>query len=543
MDSKKTIGFEIRYNGSVKKYKFSIPPESFSLKQPQRVNRVKTFGGVVEEDYGLDNPIINISGTMAGKRKRTVEATIGGVKDGYEEMMLLYNHFVRWKEDLQYNKDTEIYLYDYSRDDVTDVWRVSFDDFAIERNADKPHYYNYNMQLFCLEYRDRIFNGVGQIKDVVSPDKMAKVINKIREIKKKVADVAKKIRSANAAINKLKSEIYEILTFADCFCDIVDAVLDVGKNGASIVNTPIRGIQDLIDSYTDLTTALIRESSDIVLGAYENTLDVVQYPARQANKFVNSLLYVKRSISNLADNAEELFESLGKGENPLDEYNKLTQNWHELTCAGSEGCAFGKRVESRTAITIENTDGDTCEINSLKVTVVLPGESVLDVAFRVYGDVNKAWLILAFNNLDNLQELKAGMALIIPSKDSATIEGNPVYDETFTDNYGSDIASNFAIENNDFVLVRGRDNIMQAISLRLNTKKGSKKRSPHYGLGRLYDKTIGEVKNEIKEAVLSDIRIASVNDVSVQIDGDLSSYSLTTTLKDNVQTTIGGTIK
>ena len=536
MDSKKTIGFEIRYNGSVKKYKFSIPPESFSLKQPQRVNRVKTFGGVVEEDYGLDNPIINISGTMAGKRKRMVEATIGGEKDGYEEIMLLYKHFVRWKEDRQADKDTEIYFYDYSQDEVTDKWRVSFDDFTIERNADKPHYYNYNMQLFCLEYK------VGQKKDAVSPDKMAKVIGKIREIKKKVADSAKKIKSANAAINKLKSEIYEILTFADCFCDIVDAVLDVGKNGASILNTPIRGIQHLIDSYTDLTTALIREHTDIALTAYENMLDVVQYPARQANKLAKSLLYTKRSISNLANNAEELFESLGKGENPLDEYNKLTQNWHELTCAGCEACAFGKRVESRTAITVENTDGDTYEINSLKVTLVLPGENISDVAFRIYGDVNKTWLILAFNDLDDLQALKAGTALIMPSKDSAAIEGNPVYDENFTDNYGSDCSSDFAIENNDFVLVLGRDNVMQAISLRLNTKKGSNKRNPHYGLGRLYDKTIGEVKNEIKEAVLSDIRIGSVNNVSVQIDGDLSSYSLTTTLKDNVQTTIGGTI-
>lgn len=539
MDSKKTIGFKIKANGKEEFFKFSIPPESMTIKQPQRVSRTKTFGGIVEEDYGLDNPIINISGTMAGKRQRQVLSTYGKVTDGYGEIMMLYDHFIKYKN-FDKNKAAKVYFLDYSQDEVTDVWEVSFDDFTIERNAEKPYYYDYNIQLFCVMYRR---NQNVANKDSAKISKITAAINKIREFKSKVAAVAQKIKSANAAINKLKSEIYEILTFADCFCDIVDAVLDVGRNGASILNTPIRGIQDLTDSYADLTAALIRENTDIALTAYENMLDVVQYPARTANKLVDSLLYAKKGFSNLASNAEELFVSLEKGENPLDEYNKLVQNWHELTCACSEACAFGKRVESRTSITVENTDGETYEINSLKETPVLPGESISDVAFRIYGDVNKAWLILAFNDLDDLQELKVGISLIIPSKDSATIEGNPVYDETFADNYGSDIASDFAIENNDFVLVRGRDNIMQAISLRMNTKKGCIKRNPDYGLPSLHNKTIGEIKNEIKDAVLADIRVSSVNDVSVQIDADLSNYSITTVLKDNVQTTIGGIIK
>lgn len=530
MDSKKTIGFEIRNNksGQTIFYKFSIPPESFSLKQPQRVNRVKTFGGVVEEDYGLDNPIINISGTMAGKRKRTVHGTYAGECDGYTEMKILYDHFIKYKQ-FPNNKDVTVFFYDYSQDEETDVYEVSFDDFTLERNADKPHYYNYSMQLFCINHKGRTYNLTG--KDIVQPDDVMKAIKKIKDFKDKVAKIVNKIKSANLAIDRLKNQMLEILTAANCLTDIVEAVLEVGKNGASIMYTPIQGIQDLIDNYTDLASALIRDTTDVAMTTYATFFDAAQFPARQANKLVKSLLYAKRSFSALEQ------------EVTLPEYEALVQNWHELTCACSEVCAYGKRVESRTKFTLENETGDTYEINSLKETPVLPGESVHDVAFRVFGDVNKAWLLLAFNNLDDLQNLPVGLILVVPSNDSSTIEGNPVYDETFSDNYGTDIRSDFAIENNDFVLVRGRDNVMQAISLRLNSKKGSVKRRANYGLANLHNKTIGEVKNEIREAVLSDIRISDVNDIKVQIDTDLTCYSISTVLKDNVQTTIGGTIK
>ena len=533
MDSKKTIGFKIAFRDKpniFQEYKFSIPPESFSLKQPQRVNRTKTFGGVVEEDYGLDNPIINISGTMAGKRTRQITGTYARTCDGYAEMKILYDHFIKYKQSAGSKLSRYIvYFYDYSQDEETDVYEVSFDDFTLERNADKPHYYNYSMQLFCISHKGRTPNPTG--KDVVKPDDIMKAIKKIRDFKDKVAKIVNKIKSANLAIDQVKNQILEILTAANCLTDIVEAVLEVGKNGASIMYTPIQGIQNLIDNYTDLASALIRDTTDVAMTTYATFFDVVQFPARQANKLVKSLLYAKRSFSAL------------EREVTLPEYEALAQNWHELTCACSEVCAYGKRVESRTKFTLENETGDTYEINSLKETPVLPGESVHDVAFRVFGDVNKAWLLLAFNNLDDLQNLPVGLILIVPSNDSSTIEGNPVYDETFSDNYGTDIRSDFAIENNDFVLVRGRDNVMQAISLRLNSKKGSVKRRANYGLANLHNKTIGEVKNEIKEAVLSDIRISDVNDIKVQIDTDLTSYSISIVLKDNVQTTIGGTIK
>lgn len=531
MDSKKTIGFKIVNNGVEKIFKFSIPPESMTVKQPQRVSRTKTFGGIVEEDYGADNPIINISGTTAGKRLRQVLSTYGKITDGYGEIMLLYDYFIRYKQFYSVNnvKDVKIYFYDYSHDDVTDAWEVSFDDFTIERSADKPHYYNYTMQLFCIARKGHIHIVS---KDVATKDKAASAVGKIREFKNKAANIARKIRSTNLEIDKLKNNIFEVLTAAECLCDVVEAVFDVSKNASSVLYTPIRGVQDLIDSYTDLASVLIRDTANEAMTAYATFFDAVQFPARQANKLVKSLLYVKRSFSCLKNDAAA-----------FSEYNELAQNWHELTCACNEVCAYGKRVESRTKITIENIDGDIYDINSLKETPVLPGESISDVAFRIYGDVGKVWLILAFNDLDDLQELEAGKILIVPSNDSCVIEGNPVYDDTFSDNYGSDVRSDFLVNDNDFALVRGRDNVMQAISLRLNTGKGSIKRNSEYGLPSLHNKTVGEVKNEIKEAVLSDIRISSVNDVSVRIDADLSSYSITTVLKDNVQTTIGGFIK
>lgn len=528
MDSLKTIGFKIVNNGNVEFYKFSIPPESMSIKQPQRINRIKTFGGVVEEDYGLDNPIITISGTMAGKRKRQVKSTFGKLADGYDEMMLLYNHFVKYKEKKPNYQDVKIYFYDFSQEHETNYWEVSFDDFTINRDADKPHYYNYDIQLFCIKEKGTSGN---KKTDIVSKSKIFKVLEKVRKFKDEINKLVQKINSANIAINKLKNDISEILSAASCLCDIVEAVFSVGENGFSILTTSVSSTMNIAEQYTDLTTSLIQKTTDIATSSCLTFFDIVQFPAKQANKVVKSCLNAKRRLQALPN----YFST--------DEYDELVQNWHELTCGCSEIAAFGKRVESRTKVTIENANGETYVINNLLSAFVLPGENIQDVAFRCYGDVSKIWLILLFNDLTDLNALEAGTELIIPSSNISMMEGNPVYNDTFSDNFGADICSNFSIKDNDFVLVQGRDNVVQAISLRLNCKKGGNKRNSEYGLPLLHGLSIGEVKNELKEAILSDVRIANINDIQVQIDGDVANYSISTVLIDDIQTTIGGTTR
>lgn len=48
---------------------------------------------------------------------------------------------------------------------------------------------------------------------------------------------------------------------------------------------------------------------------------------------------------------------------------------------------------------------------------VEPGEAYRPdiIAHRVYGDARMAWIILSFNNMKEVFELKAGMRIVIPS--------------------------------------------------------------------------------------------------------------------------------
>lgn len=131
--------------------------------------------------------------------------------------------------------------------------------------------------------------------------------------------------------------------------------------------------------------------------------------------------------------------------------------------------------------------------------------------------------------------VRRGETLYIPAQDYFTYTIQPstdyarefgidikVYDNLQKDKFGLFTTSG----NNELVLAAGTENLAQAITRRLITKKGSLMHHPEYGselwnyIGLSLDYNLPELlKIETSRTILSDSRVQSVDDVNVNLQG------------------------
>jgi len=75
----------------VSAFTLTIPPDQFEVVQSQRITRTKTFGGVFQDDYGLDTAKISISGTTGNNDLRaTYIPGKGGALEEYSGKAAIY---------------------------------------------------------------------------------------------------------------------------------------------------------------------------------------------------------------------------------------------------------------------------------------------------------------------------------------------------------------------------------------------------------------------------------------------------------------------
>jgi len=103
-----------------------------------------------------------------------------------------------------------------------------------------------------------------------------------------------------------------------------------------------------------------------------------------------------------------------------------------------------------------------------------------------------------------------------------------------TDNY--DIAID---GNGDFRFAAGLTNLVQALKIKFITEKGSLLAHPDFGLGvtpgiNSADFTASDLFQEIGSMVLADGRFASIQSLTVSVDGPNLSINLQVKLRDNL---------
>ena len=145
------------------------------------------------------------------------------------------------------------------------------------------------------------------------------------------------------------------------------------------------------------------------------------------------------------------------------------------------------------------------------------------------GNPDYGTVIAYFNCVTNESELKAGVKIKIPVlTEESSNTNNKIYAEPDKqENYGTDIEidtdGDFALLDGDIKTIDGRDNLTQAIALRLTTASKKRIRLANYGIRS----TIGDpiavesyLSGSIEQTIKMDPRVAEVNELTFRGNRD-----------------------
>jgi hypothetical protein len=156
----------------VESFTLILPPQAYSIKEPQRVSITKTFGNAFIDDYGPDNIQITIKGISGTVHAFPTFQTSGVSKDftdvaltstniesdqsnyGYTGRTAFYkfrNTIMRYK-DTEGWENNELRVYDLADEQA---YKCILLEFALDRNSDKPLHYPFTISLFVYERLDQ----------------------------------------------------------------------------------------------------------------------------------------------------------------------------------------------------------------------------------------------------------------------------------------------------------------------------------------------------------------------------------------------------
>lgn len=508
-------------------FAFSLPPESFSIEIPQRVNIKKTFGGHFIDDYGIDSMPITIKGSTGNGRYKEIYWDRGTTSvSGKSEAMLIVREIMQYKLGTEEYDKYELRLYDLSsienaisgpmlsRMEDIDVlgWRVVLKSGKIERNKDKPFWYSYELNFVAIE-------PIGKKKTPVLVKQygltgIEKILAAVEKVKVVSNSLKKTLASYKSVIDKIKlvDEILENLEAeARLFYRTVQGFIDVTVDG---LGTVFDIIQFPLDLVADLFTGVkdIRSSVESVFDTfYEGQTDLV--------KKAEEIAMLQQDVFS----AEKWAAVITKETKALGSIPEV----HVLPADYSIG----------TPAINPDTGEESEEISFIltygEIEITATSETRLDVlAKKIYGSPDYADLIAKYNGITGDVDIEPGMKIKVPNINyTTTLRDSEIYSFT-PDTYGTDISLSdngdlVLAEYNDFGSTTGEGNISQAIVLRLSESLGARIRVPDYGIkngGGAYDPfTIAVLVTSIRETLLQDPRIATVYRFTFQQDGDTIS--------------------
>lgn len=183
------------------------------------------------------------------------------------------------------------------------------------------------------------------------------------------------------------------------------------------------------------------------------------------------------------------------------------------------------------AVVYVDSDGNdaTVTVYDFKYHTWKSSDTFDSLAASLLGSPDYGTVIAYFNGVANESELEAGTKIKIPVlSEDASNTNNKIYAEPEKqENYGIDIKigddGDLDISGGDIKTVDGRDNLTQAIVLRLTTASNKRIRLSAYGIRT----TIGDpvavesyLSGSIEQTIQADPRVSEVNELTFEGDGD-----------------------
>ena len=521
--NRKSLLFEVvnrRDPGTpVEAFILTIPPEQMDIEEGQRTTITKTFGGIFVDDYGPDNPKINISGnTGSSVLRRTYALDTAEAFSGKTAFFYLRDHLMRYKERRPDYADYDIYLYDLSATSDEDLlsgrivpqhsegYVVVLNKFKMSRNKDKPLFYNYSMEFTAARKLGTYSKlSIFAIKNA------------------SILELINKIMQAYNALHNLFLKADELVKE--------------------------------FEEYGVLLTSAVSGATKFI----NLEVNAITYPLEMLTFCLGKVSEINYHFAQNANLAEELAMSR------YQDLNHTLEMLHELSYANARMVVFGKTSESSGSVQIKATSLEdriqrmnsrysstataadpTAEAMSYAGldptiyiaygyrTVVADETTTLEqLAIKYYGSPSFVDIIAVHNRLKDDADIRVGQIINIPTILKRTSQTrNEIYDKELKDVYGKDIAIDklgdpVISATGDFGISSDYNNLIQALNLRLSESLGARLRLIAYGIrasigasarGNLI---LNYILASIHDTVMQDPRILSISGLKVRAEGDI----------------------
>lgn len=342
--------------------------------------------------------------------------------------------------------------------------------------------------------------------------------------------VSEAIGSFNDAVLELSRIVPNIFAYADTARFLVGQVVGAWNTLVDAVLSTYRaipnGIETLKNAFKDIRGQLIGAASIFTQSDDATRQAFIDTWAWYGDLIDDPLTTIMGDAEQLTSQSQALLGAIGPG-------------------AGTSGQALNGEAlnqqirQTRSSLTFDGGQSRAVETSRYQLRL---GESLFDVASKL-GDVDSWREIARVNNwLDPFHKrdgspAKAGDFIDVPTTlsgaaSTALFAGEPSYLTDLTLTADGDIA----ISDVDVKLVSGEQNMEQALTSRMRTKKGELSYAPNYGMGDLIgsvgdEGSIAELSVDLAEQLLSDPRVLNVsnmvssfsdNQLDVQLDVSLA---------------------
>jgi hypothetical protein len=518
----------------VQSFAFSMPPQSSKIKIGQRINEKRTFGGLFTDDYGIDTAQISLSGNTGNSQLKEIKFNdVAQFVNGETEAQIILNDIAQYKNTYPTDfANYKLYLYDLSQSTVTGVaskysgWEVNLKDVTISRDASRPLFWDYSIEftgIRPLGIKSYKTNGLyGSTAIELLESLVTAVQTGLAALKKLLASytsIVSTIVYAESLCNELVSSVTEYANTLEGFI----TTTDTGINSTfQIIEFPMSLATELVDAVQDIRTS------------FENTVDTIENDLTDVETKADTTAEIYTDLFNVEDNTYGVRATAKKlGNTPTVE-----------TVPSDTAGAVSATVTSSNTTTSGTTD---TELSLLKTygykSETATSETTLDkLAVKYYGNADYANTIAIYNNIKGDSDIVTGMELKIPYLSySQPINNNETYSAAGTDFYGTDISLS---DNNDIELaeygdyktVGSENNVGQAMNLRLAEDKSSRVRLDNYGItsaaGTVDSASLLVFIASVKDTLVQDPRINSIENFSTKIDGSMVYMSYTANLEN-----------
>lgn len=542
-----------------------LGPENYKVSRVFRQSVTPTLGGIVAEERGLLWCILTVSGTFGLKPKFSVDTSIvpdptfiapaGGKLSGPAwTRRMLRNYFDKYgmlKADPVTASETELVWHDTK---TGDSWVVVPETVDLDRDSGRRAQYPWSFQLKTLG-RDEQRVPKPSRSDLSAIGKAAQAI---AEVNKGLALVNSAIQEGSAFLGEVRfyvasidSVVDKLSTIADSASSFVDGVEDTISVGASFISSTAGALQstlDLMETVDELPTA-IRQN-------YQMALDGLHQIGAQQAAFGQSYTEATQPIANAEAGASRGATTVAEdgSQTQLEALESQGPSTSVSEFERSEGRSSDQSLVNSGALDAGRTFSN---YSGFRDYVIKSVDTLASIAAKLLGD-GSLWYDLAIVNDLKPPYLSAsklpgtvwvGDTIAVPVTDPGSVnavvagQGSDPGEELL----GVDIALKETSASQpgrpsvdiawdertlrDVKLIRGFDNLAQALQMRLWTERGSLPLSPGYGIRR----TIGLkstaafltlLRINYEQTMRQDSRVRGIGRIQFEPAGDLIEVQL-----------------